>query len=210
MNILSAITRHHARLAAASFLLRKHNQTAPYPKAERRFWQVCAGLFVAVVAIHLAPDDEYVLFIRLFIFNLFGFSLIVCMAAVAVLIAAGTIGQAVVEAYKSGSRTAKELDALPASDAPPAVEATTQDPQVWSYPGGKPRPYLTDDEKAAITAYPNPKLNLTTGSQIKAGFASGMSAAQIAVALDLSENLVRRYVGIFNRGKDAALSVEFE
>ena len=210
MNLLSAITRHHTRLAAMSFLRRKHEARAPYKGADKVAARVAVVTLAAMLLLWSVPESEFTIWLRLTVLYFVYVCIGGCIVAATVLLFAGSAGQAIVEAYHSGRRTHAEIKALPAAEQTPAVEATTQDPQVWSYPGGKPKPYLTDDEKRAIEAYLNPKLNTTTGSQIKAGFAAGMSAADIALALNLSENLVRRYTGIFNRGKDAALSVEFE
>lgn len=192
-----------------SFLRRKHEASAPYKGADKVAARACVVTLAAMLLLWSVPESEFTIWLRLTVLYFAFVGLGALILGATALLLAGAAGQAIVEAYHSGRRTHAEIKALPAAEQTPAVEATTQDPQVWSYPSG-PRPYLTDDERRDIDAYPNPKLNLATGERIKAGFAAGMTSAQIAAALDLSENLVRRYIGIFNRGRAAALSVEFE
>lgn len=213
MSLFANIFRHQRTIIVLDILRRRNEKTAPYKGADRVAAWVAVGTLAAMLLLWSLPESEFTIWLRLTVLYFVYVCIGGCIVAATALLFANAAGQAIVEAYYSGRRqtleTKAQLAALESARAVPAVEAETKDPGVWSYPSG-PRPYLTDDERRDIDAYPNPKLNLATGERIKAGFAAGMTSAQIAAALDLSENLVRRYIGIFNRGRAAALSVEFE
>lgn len=209
MSIFTTIRNHQRTIIALDILRRRAEASAPYKGAEKTGAWVAVVTLAAMLLLWSLPESEFIIWLRLTVLYFVYVCLGGCIVALTALLLAGAFGQAVVEAYHSGRRTDAEIKALQAAEPVPAVEAETKDPTEWSYPSG-PRPYLTDSERRDIDAYPNPKLNLATGERVKAGFAAGMNAAQISAQIGISENLVRRYIGIFNRGRDAALSVDFD
>ena len=178
--------------------------TMPLKNADKvALWLVVAVL-AAMTMLYAIPENETTVFLKtnILYWSLTGAGL--CILSATLLLFGNATGQTLYEVVQ-GYKAAKVADdKLAAGESAPAI-----DPGEWSYPG-KPSPYLTADEKRHIAANQNPKLNEETGGKIKAGFATGMSAAQIAAGLNLSETLVRRYIGIFRRGENAALSVDLE
>lgn len=166
-------------------------------------WLVAAVLAVMTLLYGL-PESEATIFLKTSIlyWALTGAGL--CILSATLLLFGNVTGQTLYEVVQGYKAAKVSDDQLAAGKSAPAI-----DPGEWSYPG-KPSPYLTADEKRHIAANQNPKLNEDTGGKIKAGFAAGMTAAQIAAGLSLSETLVRRYIGIFRRGENAALSVDLD
>jgi len=185
-------------------MLTSQTQPIPLKNADTVARWVVLVVLAAMSMLYALPESETTIYLKtgVMYWALTGVGL--CITLATLLLLANAAGQTLYEIVQ-GYKTAKAADAeLPTGEALAKIE-----PGEWSYPG-KPSPYLTDDEKRNIAAYPNPKLNIETGAKIKAGFASGMNAAEIAAGLSLSESLVRRYVGIFRRGENAPLSVDLE
>lgn len=178
--------------------------TMPLKNADKvALWFVAAVLAVMTL-LYALPESEATVWLKtnIMYWALTGTGL--CILSATLLLFGNVTGQTLYEVVQ-GYKAAKTADdQLAAGESAPAI-----DPGEWSYPD-KPSPYLTPDEKRHIAANQNPKLNEETGGKIKAGFSAGMSAAQIAAGLSLSEPLVRRYIGIFRRGENAALSVDLD
>lgn len=178
--------------------------TMPLKNADKAAKLVVIAVLVVMTLLYALPESETTVFLKTSIlyWALTGSGL--CVLSATLLLFGNVTGQTLYEVVQ-GYKAAKVADdQLAAGGSAPAI-----DPGEWSYPG-RPSPYLTPDEKRHIAANQNPKLNEETGGKIKAGFATGMSAAQIAAGLSLSEPLVRRYIGIFRRGESAALSVDLD
>ena len=178
--------------------------TMPLKNADNVAKWLVVSVLATMTLLYAIPENETTIWLKtgIMYWSLTGTGL--CVLSATLLLLGNVTGQTLYEVVQ-GYKAAKVADdQLAAGESAPAI-----DPGEWSYPG-KPSPYLTPDEKRHIAANQNPKLNEDTGGKIKAGFAAGMSAAQIAAGLSLSEPLVRRYIGIFRRGENAALSVDLE
>ena len=179
-------------------------ETMPLKNADKAAKWLVASVLTTMTLLYAIPENETTIWLKtgIMYWSLTGTGL--CILSATLLLLGNVTGQTLYEVAQ-GYRAAKVADDQLAD----GESAKAIDPGEWSYPG-KPSPYLTPDEKKNILANQNPKLNEETGGKIKAGFAAGMSAAQIAAGLSLSEPLVRRYIGIFRRGESAALSVDLD
>ena len=203
-DILAGPAKMRALNAAFQDWQAANADTMPLKNADKVVLWLVAAVLVVMTLLYARPESEATIFLKtnIMYWALTGTGL--CILSATLLLFGNVTGQTLYEVVQ-GYKAAKVADdQLTAGESAPAI-----DPGEWSYPG-KPSPYLTADEKRHIAANTNPKLNEDTGGKIKAGFAAGMTAAQIAAGLSLSETLVRRYIGIFRRGENAALSVDLE
>lgn len=203
-NIFAGPSRMRDLYAAFQDWQAANADTMPLKNADKVALWLVAAVLTAMILLYLLPENETTIFLKVSIlyWALTGTGL--CILSATLLLFGNVTGQTLYEVVQ-GYKAAKVADdQLAAGGSAPAI-----DPGEWSYPD-KPSPYLTADEKRHIAANTNPKLNEETGGKIKAGFAAGMTSAQIAARLSLSETLVRRYIGIFRRGENAALSVDLE
>ena len=203
-DILAGPAKMRALNAAFQDWQAANADTMPLKNADKVALWLVAAVLAVMTLLYALPESEATIFLKtnIMYWALTGTGL--CILSATLLLFGNVTGQTLYEVVQ-GYKAAKVADdQLTAGESAPAI-----DPGEWSYPG-KPSPYLTADEKRHIAANTNPKLNEDTGGKIKAGFAAGMTAAQIAAGLSLSETLVRRYIGIFRRGENAALSVDLE
>lgn len=201
--------RHFARWsrwnAMQDYRRRQHEASAPLKGWERYFLPTSIGFALLMGVLYTAPNWAFVVWLRLFVLNLAFLCIGGCVVALTALVLAGSIGQAVVEAWKSGARTKRELDAkeraLQAVEAAPEITTPMQ--------GEKLLPELTDVDRVRIANSTNPKLNEETAARIKPYLAADYTLLDTASLTGLSLDTVKKYSALLRRGLAAPLSVEW-
>lgn len=186
MNPLSRLSNKNARITALYLHWKaKQGSALVWPKADHVARLVVAGVLAFFTCLYALPESEATVWIKttLLYWTLTGIG--GCILAATALLAAVSIGKALAEGNVAYKARQAELAAIPAGGTRPQLPAQS--------------PYLTKFEITAIENYTAQKLSVETAASVKSGITSGLSYAEIAREMGISEAYVRRYAGVLSR-----------
>lgn len=186
MNRLARLSNFNATLCAAlADWKAAQGEGLVWPKADHVARLVVVAVLAFFTCLYALPESEATVWIKttLLYYALTGIG--GCILAATALLAAVSIGKSLAEGNVAYKARQAELQAIPEGETRPQLPAQS--------------PYLTKFEITAIENYTAQKLSVETAASVKSGITSGLSYAEIAREMGISEAYVRRYAGVLSR-----------
>ena len=193
MNPLARLSQFNARTTAAlADWKAQQGSGLAWPKADQIALYCVAAVLALMLCAYALPESEATVYLR---------TQIALWGNLALFASAGILAVCTM-IYNGGKGLKIEFGPAPEAELP---EGETR-PQLPTQ-----SPYLTKFEITAVENYTAQKLSVETAAAVKSGITSGLSYAEIAREMGISEAYVRRYAGVLSRATidlDVAAPIE--